>query len=809
MPNNDSKTYIVNDQPTEKDALDFTPYVETLADIIQTGNTPLTIGVFGTWGSGKTSLMKMVKNGIPESEYGGLPKDYTVAWFDAWKYDKEESLWRAFLLCVLSALKEKASLQGNPVDEFEKLQSLIYRDMEIEKVGGVTIDLAKLGSVTAKGLAQLSLSFIPGLSSLTKLVEELQSGAAKNVDEATAAIRRERTKIHIEQIQFLEQFQDKFRKLVDGHVIPNRLVVFIDDLDRCLPENAIEVLEAIKLFLDVENCVFLLGLDQEVIAKGIELKYKDHELTGKVKSNSSTQGVRYLEKIIQLPFQIPAVGYDDMDYFVRSLVTKWPHAECPKIFIQGLKDNPRQIKRSVNTFLLLWGLRERREDKLGKLINPVRLAKIVIIQTIAPDLYDEMKLFPSLLRELELYFRQEDKKLNRDSASRRENQSLETISTQGLSQLLQSYISNQSLQRVLTIHPETMPDANFHDLNTEEIIPYFTLSSYSRVKIDQFIPVYLSQEEIANLRAGLQDYQDITKLGKSISDARKFDAEGRLPKEFSGSLIQAVNKYTNIRQVHSEITKNLDSRDLSALLEVSNKIQEIVASGDKYIYNINTNSEIPSFEVLQKLQKKIDEISQQEINEKIKTINKAIINNPNLAKEIISSSLEKTYPQHYQRLLENKFFEVEQATQDFNQAINLIDQAATESNPVNSMKLAVEASTMFPLSEDIRLKVSNVREQAITNLKGRFQDIVLKFKYDVDNNQEGDFGNLVFASSELQTLIVNAEKLYHSWPEPEIPEDLKQAWQNVENVRKRNENLVKKMSKKVKRRTYKNNNVDK
>jgi len=58
MPNSDSKTYIVNDQPTEKDALDFTPYVETLADIIQTGNTPLTIGVFGTRGSDKSLLRK-------------------------------------------------------------------------------------------------------------------------------------------------------------------------------------------------------------------------------------------------------------------------------------------------------------------------------------------------------------------------------------------------------------------------------------------------------------------------------------------------------------------------------------------------------------------------------------------------------------------------------------------------------------------------------------------------------------------------------------------------------------------------------
>ncbi len=217
MPNSNSKTYIVNDQPTEIDALDFAPYVETLADIIQTGSTPLTIGVFGTWGSGKTSLMKMIKK--------QLPGKFTVAWFDAWKYDKEETLWRAFLLCVLTALKGRASLQGKPVEEFEKLQSVIYHDMEIEKLGGITIDLAKLGGVTAKGLAQLSLSFIPGLSTLTTLVEELQSGAAKNVDEAAAAIRRERTKIYIEQVQFLEQFQNRFRELVREHISPCQQVL--------------------------------------------------------------------------------------------------------------------------------------------------------------------------------------------------------------------------------------------------------------------------------------------------------------------------------------------------------------------------------------------------------------------------------------------------------------------------------------------------------------------------------------------------------------------------------------------------------
>jgi ABC-type Na+ transport system ATPase subunit NatA len=60
------KAYIVDDRPTNEDALDFKPYADTLADICGTANTPITIGVFGSWGSGKTSLMQMVKDGLTD-----------------------------------------------------------------------------------------------------------------------------------------------------------------------------------------------------------------------------------------------------------------------------------------------------------------------------------------------------------------------------------------------------------------------------------------------------------------------------------------------------------------------------------------------------------------------------------------------------------------------------------------------------------------------------------------------------------------------------------------------------------------------
>src|SRR5258706_1489822 len=106
----DQPTYILNDKAVEslkEDALDFAPYVQALADIIMTGSTPLTIGVFGTWGSGKTSLMRMVKEQVEA-------KGAVAGWFDAWKYDREETLWRAAFLSVFFWLDDTCQEDKKP-----------------------------------------------------------------------------------------------------------------------------------------------------------------------------------------------------------------------------------------------------------------------------------------------------------------------------------------------------------------------------------------------------------------------------------------------------------------------------------------------------------------------------------------------------------------------------------------------------------------------------------------------------------------------------------------------------------------------
>ncbi|MCC7189633.1 MAG: SUMF1/EgtB/PvdO family nonheme iron enzyme [Anaerolineales bacterium] len=486
MPASNSKTYIVNDQPTERDALDFTPYVETLADIIQTGNTPLTIGVFGGWGSGKTSLMKMVQNGIPNKDYKGLPTDFTVAWFDAWKYDKEETLWRAFLLNVLFAVE----LKSGETDELKTLKTMLYRGLEFEKTGGVTIDLAKLGAKVAEGAIQIGLSFIPPLATLADMVKELQKSGKGSIEGGfESAIQRERTKIYVEQVRSLEQFQEKFATLIKSYISPNRLVVFVDDLDRCLPEKAIQVLEAIKLFLDVQDCVFILGIDQDVIARGIEMKYKDvkDKKDAEGKPQFTIEGIKYLEKIIQLPFQIPPVIQDDMGKFVEGLSNDWAHEDCHKVFAEGLGDNPRNIKRMVNTFLMLSKLAETRKEILKEAVKPIRLAKVVAIQAAHPDLFNLLlKEEPRYLRELEEYYLAEtsqERQMEKGEAGAESSSPLGRGQGEGKTEpppALVPFLSQRgsaAVRRILTMKhkPETQ-DATFAGLPTDELKVYFTLT---------------------------------------------------------------------------------------------------------------------------------------------------------------------------------------------------------------------------------------------------------------------------------------------------------------------------------------------
>jgi formylglycine-generating enzyme required for sulfatase activity len=471
---------ILDDRPAKEDALGFAPYRDTLVEIVAgpDTHTPLTIGIFGTWGAGKTSLMSMVKAHIDER---GLPR-YRTVWFNAWKYNKEEALWRALILRVLDALrprKEDGTLyaeeelgqeQRAMVRDLDRLEESLYRTVEWQELGRWTLDWAKALRGTAEGAAEIALAFVPGGLPLVNLLKGTAKAVTGKDEQAVAeAFRREVQSYRREQLRSLEQFEGQFRALLDQYVVRHegRLIVFVDDLDRCLPEKTIEVLEAIKLFLDVPGCVFLLGIDHEAVQEAVQTRYQ-----GEVK------GRQYLEKIIQLPFLLPPIDAADMRDFVGHLVPHFPDPRCADVFALGLAPNPRQVKRTVNVFLLVWKLSRQ---KLPEAIQPVRLAKVVVIQHSHPDLYRLLREVPRYLRELEAYFRAEEERTMERAAPVMEAEAEgERPEAPAVSPPLAPFTSRATLRRLLTLHPAEGPgseEANFIDLTPEELRAYIYLTS--------------------------------------------------------------------------------------------------------------------------------------------------------------------------------------------------------------------------------------------------------------------------------------------------------------------------------------------
>jgi len=470
---------ILHDRPAEEDTLGFAPYRDTLVEIVAgpETHTPLTIGIFGTWGAGKTSLMSMVKAHIDER---GLPR-YRTVWFNAWKYNKEEALWRALILRVLDALRprqedgtlyaeeELRQEQQDMVHDLDRLEESLYRMVEWQELGRWTLDWAKALRGTAEGAAEIALAFVPGGLPLVNLLKGTAKAITGKDQQAVAeAFRRQVQSYRREQLRSLEQFEGQFRALLDRYVVrrEGRLIVFVDDLDRCLPEKTIEVLEAIKLFLDVPGCVFLLGIDHEAVQEAVQTRYQ-----GEVK------GRQYLEKIIQLPFLLPPIDAADMRDFVEPLVSDFDPC-CADVFALGLAPNPRQVKRTVNVFLLVWKLSRQ---KLPQAIQPVRLAKVVVIQHSHPDLYALLCEVPRYLRELEAHFRAEAARTMERGAPVVEAEAEgERPEASAVPPPLAPFASRATLRRLLTLHPAEGPgseEANFIDLTPQELRAYIYLTS--------------------------------------------------------------------------------------------------------------------------------------------------------------------------------------------------------------------------------------------------------------------------------------------------------------------------------------------
>lgn len=345
---------MLTDNPTVEDKFGFQPYAQILFDTIRdTYNLPFTIGIFGQWGSGKSSLMLMIENEIKDQG------EYKSIWFNPWKYDKKEELWSALIQSVLYKIAD-----DSPNDEIKS---------------------------KAKNLA-----ISAGWSIIKRSISSLTGGVIteQNINDVKNIIAKQE-ELHY---KYINQFEKDFEKVVSDYTGEGKLIVFIDDLDRCLPENAITVLESLKLFIGNAGCVFVLGMDQFIVEQGIKFRFGD-------KVNMS--GRDYLDKIIQVPFYLPPVPFGKLKDALQVTKTAQYNDLIWSVIQYGLNGNPRKTKRFVNCFYLAeqilnhseidYSLRSQENDELNISGEEEKfyLAQLLIFQMVFPSYYEHLKYFPS------------------------------------------------------------------------------------------------------------------------------------------------------------------------------------------------------------------------------------------------------------------------------------------------------------------------------------------------------------------------------------------------------------------------------
>ncbi|GEM_PF-1149762 len=292
-----------------EESLGVKDYMEALSNFIETCETPMTIAIQADWGAGKTSMMNLVKERLSEKN-----KKIETIWFNTWQFSQFD-MGDDLPISLLSQFVKR--LGGEDSGEV------------VKKLAGLT---KKAGGM----LAKVALGSAAG---------ELIEGGGKVVDslfDNNLDVSEQIVKLKQDIESIVERKIDK-----DGN---DRVVVFIDDLDRLVPEKAVELLEVMKLFLDIPRCVFVLAVDYNVVIKGLEKKFGS--------SVDDLKGKSFFDKIIQLPFNLPVAQYDVSKYFKELLHGKFEYKEDDiETFVRLANNsvgfNPRSMKRLFNSLQLL------------------------------------------------------------------------------------------------------------------------------------------------------------------------------------------------------------------------------------------------------------------------------------------------------------------------------------------------------------------------------------------------------------------------------------------------------------------------
>ncbi len=296
-----------SDNESDKDLLGFSHLQAAVVSIIENRDLlPTTIGVFGDWGSGKSSLIGMIRSELEKKD------GVVVLQFNGWVFEGYEGAKTALMASVLEQLLEHKTFISKASEQTKKLAKKLLRRVNWFKVVG---GIGKLGAAAFFGgepwTATLGASGGADLASATKeLIDKAKEIKREDLKEYLSDEKKEEQE-H-EARRSIREFRHDFEKLLNESDI-HTLVIIIDDLDRCSPETIIPTLEAIKLFLFVKGTAFIIGADEDLVKYAVRRRFP--ELPG----DRREVGRDYLEKLIQFPIRIPSLGPAEVETYISLL----------------------------------------------------------------------------------------------------------------------------------------------------------------------------------------------------------------------------------------------------------------------------------------------------------------------------------------------------------------------------------------------------------------------------------------------------------------------------------------------------------
>ena len=352
------------------DDLDISAYHEALVDFIKKTDTPMTIGVQGEWGSGKTSLLNQIWSKLEESNQEHQDdENYLQIWVNSW----EHSLLCSPEECLLKIVNEI-------------IQELLQADVDKNNKDKVKDGVQSL----MKGALRIGSSIAAG-SAGTDAVDSFFSSNANTIKELR------------------KQLQNLVHEIKELETNPyQRVIVYVDDLDRIEPRDAVSILELLKNIFNIKDCVFVLAIDYQVVVKGLKEKF------GEPTPENEWEFRSFFDKIIQLPFTMPMNSYD-IGKYVLSLLNDIKYYESDddqldedlieSLVTLSIGTNPRSIKRLINSLSLIKILNDTKNESdsgsSGSAINNKDVATVMLamvcLQIANSDIYDMLVAEPTFV----------------------------------------------------------------------------------------------------------------------------------------------------------------------------------------------------------------------------------------------------------------------------------------------------------------------------------------------------------------------------------------------------------------------------